>query len=168
MVFHVSITLKQEQFISALDEKVLRETLEVCSSVTNRQETVFNCHCPFCHGARRKKESVTTTPHATANLFRHRNGEGLSFGCAACDKVIYSVHQLLCEVGRSDLADWYAQKRYYCDQACGRGWTCPNPSSVKQELSEKRRCMREEQALKTYQASGKTTCNQLKRPKPSM
>ena len=95
-----------------------------------------------------------TAPHATANVFKHRNGEGLSFGCVACGKVIYSVHQLLCEVSRSDLADWYAQKRYDCDQACGRGWTCPNPSSVKQALSEKRRCMREREALKTFQASG--------------
>lgn len=168
MAFHVSMTLKQERFIRALDEQVLRKVLEVHSSVSNRQETVFNCHCPFCHGIRRSQSNSMTEPHATANVFKHRNGEGLSFGCVACGKVIYSVHQLLCEVGRRDLADWYAQKRYDCGQACGRGWTCPNPSSVKQELSEKRRCMREKQALRTFQASGKTTHRQTTPPEPTI
>ena len=168
MVFHVSMTLKQERFIRALDEQVLHKVLEVHSSASNRQETIFNCHCPFCYGVRRKQRNSMPAPHATANVFKHRNGEGLSFGCVACGKVIYSVHQLLCEAGRSDLADWYAQKRFDCDQACGRGWTCPNPPSVKQELSEKRRCMREKQSLKTFQASGKTSHNQTKHPKPTM
>jgi hypothetical protein len=118
---------------------------------SRREETVFNCYCPFCHGKRRNHTDTTAAPHATANVFKHRNGEGLSFGCAACGKVIYAVHELLCELGHSDVADWYAQKRYDYDRCCGRGWTCPNPSSFKQKLSENRRCMREKAALKKIQ-----------------
>jgi len=148
MTFHVSMTRTQEGFIKALDKRVLEEVLEVSPVFSSMQETIFNCHCPFCHGKRRNHSKQTEKPHATANVFQHRNGEGLSFGCAACRKVVYSVHQLLCELGRSDIADWYAQKRYDFDQCCGRGWTCPNPSSVKQEMSNKRRCMREKAALK--------------------
>ena len=158
MTFHVSMTRKQEVFIKALDGRVLGEILGVSSVSSETQGTVFNCHCPFCHGKRRNHSNQTATPHATANVFEHRNGEGLSFGCRACRKIVYSVHELLCLLGRSDIADWYAQKRYDFDQCCGRGWTCPNPSSVKQELSNKRRCMREKAALKKIQN---------KRPKPN-
>ena len=148
------MTIQQKIFIEALDRRVLGEILGVSSVSSETQGTVFNCHCPFCHGKRRNHTNQTETPHATANVFQHRNGEGLSFGCAACRKVVYSVHQLLCELGRSDIADWYAQKRYDFDRSCGRGWTCPNPSSVKQELSNKRRCMREKAALKKIQNKG--------------
>jgi len=149
MVYHFSMSLKQESYIRNLDEKILRSVLTDSSSISQTLGTVFNCYCPYCDGKRRDNKSKTNAnvAHATANVFKHRNGEGLSFGCAACGKVVYSVHQLLIDLKRDDLADWYAQKRYDCDKACGRGWTCPNPSSIKQSLSEQRRCLKEKAAL---------------------
>jgi hypothetical protein len=161
MVYHYSMSLKQETFIRQLDESILRCVLDVSSEISKIQGTVFTCLCPFCNGKRRdgnkssNKSSNSNNPHTTANVFKHRNGEGLSFGCAACGKVVYSIHQLLCDLNRYDLADWYAKKRYDCDKACGRGWTCPNPSSVKQALSEKRRCLKEKAALKSNQNAKK-------------
>jgi len=153
MVYHFSMSLKQESYIRNLDEKILRSVLTDSSSISQTLGTVFNCYCPYCDGKRRDNKSKTNAnvAHATANVFKHRNGEGLSFGCAACGKVVYSVHQLLIDLKRDDLADWYAQKRYDCDKACGRGWTCPNPSSIKQSLSEQRRCLKEMAVLKRIQ-----------------
>lgn len=153
MVYHHSMSRKQECFILQLDEMVLRRVLDTTPAISKNQQTVFNCHCPFCLGKRRQGKTTPIAKHATANVFRHKNGEGLSFGCAACGKVECSIHRLLCDLQRPDLADWYAQKRYECDKACGRGWTCPNPLSVKQALSEKRRCLREKAAIKKIQSS---------------
>ena len=147
MVYHSSMSREQEKFIAQLDERILRSVLTASQGISKNHSTIFNCHCPFCHGIRRGPIQSKVTPHSTANIFRHKNGEGLSFGCASCHKVVYSVHQLLLELGHIDLADQYAQQRYDCDRACGRGWTCPNPSSVKQELTNNRRCMREKAAL---------------------
>ena len=149
MVYRFSMSLKQESYIRNLDEKVLRGVLAVSPSTSKTPGTVFNCYCPYCDGKRRDDESKSNAKvaHATANVFKHRNGEGLAFGCVACGKVVYSVHQLLCDLKQDNLADWYAQKRYDCDKACGRGWTCPNPSSIKQSLSEERRCLKEKAAL---------------------
>ena len=155
MVYHYSMSLKQESYIRELDEKVLRKVLAVSQSTSKTPGTVFNCHCPYCDGKRRvsKSKSNPKVAHDTANVFKHRNGEGLSFGCAACGKVVYSVHQLLCDMKKDDLADRYAQKRYDCDKACGRGWTCPNPSSIKQSLSEQRRCVKEKAVLRKIQSA---------------
>jgi len=147
MVYHSSMSREQERFISQLDERILRSVLNASQGISKNPSTVFNCHCPFCHGIRRGSTQTQVTPHSTANVFRHKNGEGLAFGCASCHKVVYSVHQLLQELGHSALADQYAQQRYDCDRACGTGWTCPNPSSVNQELTNTRRCMREKAAL---------------------
>ncbi len=148
MVYHVSMTAKQESFIRSLDRKVLGAVLEVSPTFSGRQGTVFNCYCPFCHGDRRNHSKLSAAPHATANVFNHRNGEGLSFGCAACGKVVYSVHQLLCEIGRSDVADWYATKRWEYDKACGMGWTCPLPQDVAQSFSDARLRKKQEDAAK--------------------
>ena len=153
------MSLKQESYIRKLDESVLRSVLAVSPSISETPGTVFNCHCPYCDGKRRvgKSTSNAKDAHATANVFKHRNGEGLSFGCVACGKVVYSVHQLLCDIKQDDLADWYAQKRYNCDKACGRGWTCPNPSSIKQSLSKQRRCVKEKAVLKKIQNAKKVS-----------
>ena len=150
MVYHSSMSREQERFISQLDERILRSVLSASQGISKSPSTVFNCYCPFCHGIRRGSVQSQVTPHSTANVFRHKNGEGLAFGCTSCHKVVYSVHQLLQELGHSALADQYAQQRYDCDRACGRGWTCPNPSSVKQELTNNRRCMREKAALQKF------------------
>jgi len=156
MVYHFSMSLKQESYIRSLDEKVLRSVLATSSSVSKTPGSIFYCYCPYCDGKRRDDKSKVnaSVAHATANVFKHRNGEGLSFGCVACGKVVYSVHQFLCDLKQDNLADWYAQKRYDCDKACGRGWTCPNPSSIKQSLSEQRRYLKEKEALRQLRNVG--------------
>lgn len=136
MVFNVSMTLEQSARIRALDEKVCREVLGN-QSKGGMHQTVFTCSCPFCKGKRREKKSGSASIHITGHIYVHPNGEGLAFSCAACQKKIFSVHQLLCELGKEALADWYATKRWECDRACGRGWTCPLPNKVKEAFQRK-------------------------------
>ena len=129
------MSTKQQNQLRALDELVCRQVLQDKGSGGNPL-TIFTCICPLCNGKRRPKEHSQTV-HVTAHVYCHPKGEGLAFGCAACNANIFSIHELLCRLGHHNIADWYASKRWEFDRACGKGWTCPLPKQIAKSFQEK-------------------------------
>ena len=88
---------------------------------------VYRCICPLCNGKTAKKQKSQSSSHSfTATVYRHRDGDGLGYSCAACKAHFPSVYHFL-GPGSSE-AEKYAQARFNAG-CCGRGWSCSSSAT---------------------------------------
>ena len=129
---NISASKDQLHLIEQLDLQVWESWIAIKQGPDHSSSPiVYRCICPLCNGKTAKKQKSQSSSHSfTATVYRHRDGDGLGYSCAACKAHFPSVYHFLGP--SSPEAEKYAQARFKAG-CCGRGWSCPEPQAIKQD-----------------------------------